>query len=250
MNRGTYESEELLNQYLLFHYGSEQEQLPWSFGPSQALNFPVRCIMEGCDASRLGSCKRALDVGCSVGRSSFELARQFEDVIGIDYSHVFIHAANELLNNGTIVYKMKETGLVTRTVVGNAPVQPAGRLRFMQGDAQQLPADLGKFDFVLAANLLCRLAYPHKFLESLPGLVRAGGQLLITTPNTWLEEFTAREYWLGATPETGTPLEALHNALDAAFVLDKVWDMPFLIREHHRKFQWSVAQASRWIRKD
>ena len=250
MNCGTYESEELLNQYLLFHYGSEQDQLPWDFGPSHALNFPARCISEGVDASRLMPCERALDVGCSVGRSSFELARKFVDVIGIDYSHTFINAANALLQRGTISCLTRETGLIAKTVILKAPAEPAGSLQFIQGDAQDLPGNLGQFDFVLAANLLCRLAHPHKFLERLPGLVRAGGQLLITTPNTWLEEFTAREYWLGATPDTGTPLEALRKSLQATFVLDKVWDMPFLIREHHRKFQWSVAQASRWIRKD
>ncbi len=77
-----------------------------------------------------------------------------------------------------------------------------------------------------------------------------GGQLIITTPNTWLENFTAREFWLGATPETGEPLEALKAELEGGFTLDATWDMPFLIREHRRKFQWSVAQATRWIRGD
>jgi 2-polyprenyl-3-methyl-5-hydroxy-6-metoxy-1,4-benzoquinol methylase len=101
---------------------------------------------------------------------------------------------------------------------------------------------------VLAANLLCRLARPQAFIDRLPQLVRPGGQLIITTPNTWLESFTAREFWIGATPETGEPLEALQERLEPNFQLDRTWDMPFLIREHSRKYQWSVAQASRWIR--
>lgn len=32
------------------------------------------------------SCQRALDLGCSVGRSTFELARHFDLVDGIDFA--------------------------------------------------------------------------------------------------------------------------------------------------------------------
>ena len=39
---------------------------------------------------------RALDLGCAVGRASFELARYFEDVVGVDYSQAFVDTANEL----------------------------------------------------------------------------------------------------------------------------------------------------------
>lgn len=35
----------------------------------------------------------AIDVGCAVGGASFELARSFDRVIGIDYSHAFVNAA-------------------------------------------------------------------------------------------------------------------------------------------------------------
>lgn len=38
-----YESEKLLNEYLVFHYGSEDEILRFSFGPKGSLNFPKRC---------------------------------------------------------------------------------------------------------------------------------------------------------------------------------------------------------------
>ena len=250
MDSGSYESDELLSQYLLFHYGEESQQLPWPFGPAHALNFPLRCIDEGVDLSRLPARERALDIGCAVGRASFQLARHFKEVIGIDYSSRFIEAARAILQDGSLEYQIKETGSIASRAVAVVPVKPVGSLQFEQGDAQDLRPGLGQFDMVLAANLLCRLGRPSRFLEALPGLLRPGGQLVITTPNTWLEEFTAREYWIGATPETGRPLEALHAALDKDFAIDRIWDMPFLIREHHRKYQWSVAQASRWIRRD
>jgi hypothetical protein len=41
----------------------------------------------------------------------------------------------------------------------------------------------------------------------------------------------------------------LKQILGADFVFQTSKDLPFLIREHERKFQWSVAQASVWRRK-
>ena len=55
-----------------------------------------------------------------------------------------------------------------------------------------LEEDLGSFDLVHAANLLCRLPNPQAFLDRLNELVAPGGQLLLTTPFTWLEDFTPK----------------------------------------------------------
>jgi 2-polyprenyl-3-methyl-5-hydroxy-6-metoxy-1,4-benzoquinol methylase len=35
----------------------------------------------------------ALDIGCAVGGATFELARSFSHVLGIDYSQSFVDAA-------------------------------------------------------------------------------------------------------------------------------------------------------------
>jgi putative 4-mercaptohistidine N1-methyltranferase len=249
MQGAIYETDELLNQYLLFHYGAPEDQLPWEFGPREALDFPVRCVREGVDVEALPARTRALDLGCAVGRASFEFARLFDEVVGIDYSDAFIMAARLLHRERTIQFRIRETGAISRDVVARRPDYGDGRIFFEQGDAHRLRADLGDFDCVLAANLLCRLHHPAELLQRLPGLVRPGGQLVITTPNTWLEEFTARDFWIGAPPETGEPLEALKARLAPHFELAATWDMPFLIREHRRKYQWSVAQASRWVRR-
>jgi hypothetical protein len=82
--------------------------------------------------------------------------------------------------------------------------------------------------------------------------VRFGGQLIVTTPCTWLEEYTAPSHWLGGFEGEGRPvrtLDTLHALLDSHFTLVRTLDLPFLIREHARKFQWSVAQATVWIRR-
>ena len=112
--------------------------------------------------------------------------------------------------------------------------------------------DLPPFDVVLMANLIDRLGNPARCLARLPELVKSGGQLVITSPYTWLEEFTPRTRWLGGFVRDGRAektLDALQARLGGAFALVVTRDMPFLIREHARKFQWSVAQATVWLRR-
>ena len=46
-----YETERLLHEYLLFHYGSAEEVLPWAFGPRDALGFAVRSVTELLDTT-------------------------------------------------------------------------------------------------------------------------------------------------------------------------------------------------------
>ena len=111
-----------------------------------------------------------------------------------------------------------------------------------------LRKDLGTFDVVLAANLLCRLPDPSVFLARAAELVKPGGQFILTTPFTWLEEFTPRDKWIGGTAESESA-DALTRLLEPHFELKLSKDMPFLIREHARKYQWSVAWGTRWVRR-
>ena len=107
-----------------------------------------------------------------------------------------------------------------------------------------LPADLGSFDRVHVANLLCRLTDPQLLLARLPDLVKAGGELVLATPCTWLEEYTPPGNW----PPAGT-FEWLQNSLSPAFGLVRQTDEPFLIRETARKFQWTTSLVTVWRRR-
>lgn len=248
MSTNPYESDALLQQYLIFHYGSAEEQFPYPFGGADALDFPKRCVSEGIDFVALGETSRALDIGCSVGRSTFELARHCREVIGVDYSQAFIDGANRMKANGGHSAMRSDEGSATTLL--DLQVDAAidrNRVHFEAGDAQALRQDLGQFDIVIACNLICRLGEPMRLLRRLQELVRPGGQLLITTPFTWLEDYTPSMNWLGDGAQDS--FAGLRAALEPEFELQRQWDMPFLIREHARKFQYSIAQASRWVRR-
>ena len=124
------------------------------------------------------------------------------------------------------------------------------RCQFEIGDATELPSGIGQFDIVLAANLIDRVKSPRDLLDSFPALVRPGGHLILSSPYTWLEDFTPKSDWLGGKyGPAGDPtwtLDGIKKSLLGAFDLRVTKDLPFLIREHARKFQWSVAQATVW----
>jgi len=184
-----------------------------------------------------------LDLGCAVGRSSFELARKAPEVIGVDFSKAFIAAAKKLASAGMLSFRLKEEGPLTRPVRASAPPRKIRkRVHFQTGDALRLPK-LGTFDLVLAANLIDRVQDPKALLQKvLPKLVRPGGLLLLTSPYTWSKEFTPQARWLKNSFPTICKLLSPH------FLLLRRQDLPFLLREHRRKFQLTFADATFWLR--
>ena len=242
MSGNMYETDKLVSEYLLFHYGEAEQILSWEQGPHSALGFPQRIV----ERFSPGEVARALDLGCAVGRSSYELSRHASEVIGIDFSNAFVSAAAEMGKSGSASVSRLEEAAATSSIEVVLPdgVHPA-RVSFEQGDAMNLRADLGQFDRVLAANLLCRLTDPQRCLARFADLVRPGGELVITTPCTWLEEFTPPEEW----PE-GSTMAWLKNELSSRFELAEQHDEPFLIRETARKFQWTVAMLTKWTRSE
>ena len=238
-----YESDALLAEYLLFHYGKPEEILPSANPPAgmrEALEFPVRTVQ----CFTPGEAARGLDLGCAVGRSSFEMARSCREITGIDFSHAFIRAAQALQRGEAVDYQRLDEGHLHTALTARAPVGiDLARVGFQQGDAMRLPAELGGFDRVHAANLLCRLPEPLLLLDRLPSLVNPGGELVLATPCTWLEEFTPRENW-----PPGRTLDWLQEKLSPAFSLLRTSEQPFLIRETARKFQWTLSLVSVWRR--
>ena len=121
-----------------------------------------------------------------------------------------------------------------------------------QGDACDLPKTLPLFDAVLAANLICRLPEPTLFLERLPSLVKPGGIAVLVSPHSWLTGWTPKNKWLGGFYREGAAVhtaESIVKALEEDFDLVHREDMPFLIREHARKYQYGVSNAQVFRRK-
>ncbi len=254
MAENYYDSARGASEYLLFHYGAEDLLPPPGWADAAAQPFPARCVELGLDAIRLPAESRALDLGCAVGRSAFELARHCAEVIGIDFSEQFVQLASQIRRKGSIRFKSFEEGELTQKRVARVPQEiDRSRAKFEVGDATRPRRDLGAFDVVFMANLIDRLREPKRCLERLPELVLPEGQLIITSPYTWLASYTPPKNWLGGFARGRKAVKTfntLSRILTPHFELRHRVDVPFLLREHARKYQLGVAELSSWVRRE
>ncbi len=242
-----YETDTAVSQYCEAHYG------PDHFGIG---NFPLRCVALCLEHLQGRPRKRALDLGCAVGRASFELAKAFELVSGIDFSARFIRIAFQLQEKGRVHYQLVEEGDIVsyheKRLSELGLEEAKERIEFFQGDACNLKPQFTGYDLILAANLLDRLYDPIKFLGTVHERLNPGGLLVLASPYTWLEEYTPREKWVGGYRKAGEPystLEGMTDLLGAHFrMIGEPEDLEFVLRETGRKFQHVISQATVWER--
>ena len=133
LNDNIYETDESISLYCEFHYGSENHGVK---------NFCKNSIEILKPYIKDIKTKKALDLGCSVGRSTYELAKDFDEVIGIDYSANFINVGVKLKEHDSLIYKVKKEGdifeekSVSLKSLGLEDIKD--KVSFMQGDASNL----------------------------------------------------------------------------------------------------------------
>lgn len=192
-----YDSKRAVHEYLLAHYGKSHEIMPYEFNEKGALNFTER-LAKLCSTHALGN-ERVLDLGCAVGGSSFHLTKSFQEVIGMDFSNHFIEAAKIMKDKGKMDYEILKQGQIYTNTIAEIPNDSdKSKVSFEVGDACNLRPTLGQFDAILCSNLLCRLPYPRKFLNSINNFLKPTGVLILISPYSWLEEYTPSSEWVGA----------------------------------------------------
>jgi putative 4-mercaptohistidine N1-methyltranferase len=240
-----YETDKLLSEYAEFHYGDTYFDVP---------NFPKSLAEIAIAAMKDRPKSNALDLGCASGRSTFELARIFDHVTGIDFSARFIGQGVQLVKHGILRYTLTEEGdLVAykeRTLAKLGLDHVTHKVDFYQGDACNLKPIFTNYDLILAANLIDRLYDPAKLLNNIHARINTGGLLMITSPYTWLTEHTKKEAWIGGFKRDGenfTTLDGLKEILNKHFrLIQGPQAVPFVIRETKRKFQHTMSEVTLW----
>jgi 2-polyprenyl-3-methyl-5-hydroxy-6-metoxy-1,4-benzoquinol methylase len=148
-------------------------------------------------------------------------------VDGVDYSQSFVDTALKLQKNGQVLYAQNGEGQLKREVLIDMTMyafrDSCLKAQFFQGDACALDEQFKGYDLVMATNLIDRLYQPKLFLNMIHERLNEGGILVLTSPYTWREEYTQKQFWLGGYE-----------------------DVPFVIRETARKFQHTISQMSVW----
>lgn len=241
----TYETDTSVSQYCEFHYGESLFGVP---------NFSKAIAEIALDAMEGKPKYLALDIGCAVGRTSFELAGSFENVDAFDFSARFIRLGIQLQTQRKISYSRVEEGdLVSYHETSLKDLGLHGNysnINFLQQDASNMKQSFAGYDLVAAVNLIDRLYDPVGFLIDIPTRMNKGGVLLIGSPYTWLEEYTKKENWLGGFKRNGKPiktLDTLKSILGKHFTqIGDAVKVPFVIRETANKNQHSLSEVTLW----
>ena len=242
-----YTTDSIISQYC--HFG-------WGDNALGVENYPSTCAKIALEYMKDKPKRKAFDIGCAIGRSTFELARGFDEVIGVDFSARFVQEAESLKQNAVLRYTMPTEGELEsfhEVNLSNFDLEEErSKVSFWQADACNLKPLYKGFDLIFGGNLIDRLYDPKKFLDSLAERLNDKGMLILTSPYTWQKESTPKEKWIGGYKRDGenvTTLDGLKEILGKEFRLIDTKDVPFVIQETARKHQYTIAQMSIWEKK-
>ncbi|MEM6663089.1 MAG: methyltransferase domain-containing protein [Pseudomonadota bacterium] len=150
------------------------------------------------DAMDLGG-GAALDLGCSVGRATWEMARHATGpVLGGDLNFSMLQLAQRLMVEGSATFDLRRIGIVYDPVVIDLPdTAAADKIDFWAMDCMALPFPKDRFEQAVALNLVDCIAVPTQMLVEVERTLVPGGRAAFTTPYDWAGNATEPSDWLG-----------------------------------------------------
>lgn len=249
-----YKIDEVEGEMLEFNYGEEHFNVK-NFGNNSA----EICKKVFKENNYKSNNRRALDVGCNMGRTSFELSKEFEEVIGIDFSARFFHLVVGLNQNGVLNYMVRSEGQLNdyKTVeLENFEFYPyKERVTFyQQPDVSNI--DILKFkdfDLIFAGNIIENLSNPRDFLSRIDKYLVKNGILVLASTYDWKIELTPLNNWLGGFKQDGEnkqSYEGIKDILEEKFEeISEPINEEFVVKESKNKYQHNISQFSFWRKK-
>ena len=152
--------------------GAAWGQLAWSspafFARLWALPWYGGMLREWIDGVAMPAGARILEIGCSTGRLTGELAKRDFAVVGMDRSARAIRFALRTAGNG----------------------RP--RPRFTIADAMRIPFDAAAFDATIAASVLNVVAEPGRLVAEMARVTASGGVVACLYPTPAMQPARAR----------------------------------------------------------
>jgi 5-histidylcysteine sulfoxide synthase/putative 4-mercaptohistidine N1-methyltranferase len=171
------------------------------------------------------STKKLLNLGCSVGRTAFELSSDFEQIDAVDFSARYIQYGVKLQNNEAVRFQ----NIVEGDIVNFNEVSLTQCIKnyqynvhFSQGDAVNLKPIFNDYDVILLQQVLEESYDPKAVLNQVEQRLNKNGLLIIASNYTFDEEVTVKEKWLGGVKVNGenvTVFEGISQILSPRFNL-------------------------------
>jgi SAM-dependent methyltransferase/uncharacterized protein YbaR (Trm112 family) len=190
-------------QYLSIYCWGHYADLDPAEQPKQARS-AVSTLLDDCAVAALGLSGPAIDLGCSVGRSSFELAAYTRGlVLGVDLNFAMLRLGQAVLMRKQLNYERRRIGIVFDRREFPVELPSADSVDFWACDVLALPFRGGAFGSALALNVLDCVTAPRDMLAVLRALLVEGGVALVCTPFDWTPGATPVGNWIGGHSQSG-----------------------------------------------
>jgi len=241
-----YETNPKVCQQLESHYGQNYLTIT---NYSQKI---VSVVMEYVEQCKITTDK-LLDLGCSVGRCSFEFAKHFNHVDGVDFSASIIQHGVKLQNNKRVKYVIEQEGEIVDfkevELSSLALSESASHVNFYQGDASNLKDIFEGYDVIVAQHVLEKTYHPALFLKTVQQRLKTNGLLIIVSNYQFSEQSTEKSKWLTGVKINGENvcgIDGLLPFLSDSFNLIGQHDLTRVLKENQRNFQVSHCQLTAW----
>jgi 5-histidylcysteine sulfoxide synthase/putative 4-mercaptohistidine N1-methyltranferase len=241
----SYETDPEVILYCESHYGSSPLEIP-GFQKS---------IAEFCNNAAAPEGKRcALDMGCKTGRSTWELARFFDKVTGVDLSARTIRIAIQLQEQGRFNYVFPEEGEVfdyRQVKLEDFDLKPlVGKVRFLQADFANLKNVFNGYDLILLNDILDQVYHPRELLANLHRRLNQNGLLVIASAFDWDTKLTTKANWLGGYRSSAEPvrgMDTVEELLKENFTRKDIEAViPSVLRINRRKSVLKEVMVTVW----
>lgn len=139
-----------------------------------------------------------IDLGCSVGRGTFELARRTGNLAaGIDLNFAMLRIAEKLRRQGRVAFPVRRVGVVFDRREVAVPDLPGERVSFWCCDVAALPFAAAVFDGALSLNVLDCVQSPVGHVVELGRVLAPRARALLASPYDWAPAVTPLTEWLG-----------------------------------------------------
>ena len=196
---------------------------------------------------------KMLDLGCSVGRSAFELAPAFEHIDAVDFSARYIQHGVRLQQGNSVRYTCDNEGDIVDfkevSLSGLGLEQGREKINFCQGDAANLKGIFTGYDVILAQQVLEQSYDPQLFLANIRQRLNPGSLLVLVSDYGFCEQITDKSKWLGGIKVNGenvTGFDGLQQRLAGDFHLLEQQEITQVVRYNRRNYRVSEKQLTVW----
>ena len=242
-----------LSTYMHSHYGDLDPETPNT--ESQIARLMEHTAQTTCADGPI------LDIGCSVGRSSFWLAEQFnQPVLGIDVNFAMLMHAHDAMKHNCVRYGLRRNGVVYDWKEYPAQFSNTHLVDFWVADATCLPFVNGQVGRANTLNVIDCTTSPTQYLQELS---RVSTEWHSFCPYDWSTSVTEFAQWLGGhssfSPWKGNPEDVIrylfsddneHSGLSTHKIHREIDALMWNVRLHARSTTQYQVHYIHAVRKD